>query len=140
MAITKKEQARIDAEIEQLKTRCAFRLTEPALPDIFPKYSDKKIVSGFIPYGGTGVGTHYCVTDGSVCRLAYDSTQWPSLKNDGSGSRHCEPMFSKRVEALRSLRNRIENECAQKLRQIDKMIEKEIANPTPRPDDIKKKD
>lgn len=139
MAISKKEQAAIDAKINELETRCALRFTDgECVPDIIPKSSDGCIVHGFEPYGGSGIGTHFVATDGLISRSAWDKTKWPNmLDKDGSGSRDIPKLYSTRELALRALRKRLEREFGEKLLLVDKMIEAEIANPTPRPENIK---
>lgn len=120
MAISKKEQAAIDAKIEALETMLALRFTQDYSPDI-PPPTDKGMTKGYIPMSGSGRAYEKGVSSAVSHARTYSNDDWPKE----TSSQRPIKMYSTPLLALKALRRRVELEHAKDLHRIDKMIEKE---------------
>lgn len=119
--MTKKEQAALEAAL----TQSALRATSPHSPDVPPGSWDT-LAKGWLPIAAS--------TDAARVEAACSSGRFhatgSTVKTNSQGGRQ---LYSSRLLALRQLRYETEQEAARRLRRIDKMIEQEIATPTPLP-------
>lgn len=118
MAMTKKEQAAMQAAIDRADTLAALRWTQPVAHDVAP------------PVGLTNYSTGW---DFNVHTLKVEPA-WTDTITHGSGPAP-EPgryryaarqgaisLFATKVKALRAMRHEVEKESAAKLLKIDRMI------------------
>jgi hypothetical protein len=113
--MNKKEQA----YIEELHTRLALRWTGPVEKDVPPPIWKpgvfNELLKGF-------TFNSYSLAVNESCSSSIHHSTHDSTKTTTQGAIH---MFSSRMLALKAMRHQVEKECASRLRQIDKMIEKE---------------
>jgi len=118
MAMNKKEQA----VVEDLKLKLALRYTESVEKDIpIPTYGscvDNKLILGYSMNSYSKEVTPSCssVTGHNTCGT------------DRTRSQFAIAQYSTRLLAYKAMRNEVEKRCAKELREIDRLIEKEIEN------------
>lgn len=111
MAMTKAEQA----EMERLKVRAALHWTPEVLPDVPPPEHGGTLTKGWAVVGRGSYG-HVDVACSSATSHALGYT-------DKTTSQQPISLYSTRLLALRAWRHQIEQECAKRLREIDRAIE-----------------
>lgn len=123
MAMNKAEQA----ALEKVLTLAAFYRTQSVERDLIP------------PTAGVGNLSLIKGWDFNVHSPRVEKACSTSISHDfGSWNRTTtqQPrnLYSTKLLALRAMRHAIEQEVCVKLRAVDRMIEAELANPTPGPD------
>lgn len=115
MAMNKKEQAMVEA----LKTEASFYKTLEVLPDLPPPKEMGELTKGYMYRGA--------LSDYPVVEVACSSETGHDVgRNDKTSSQNPIDLFSTKILALRALRHKVEKQACEKLRRIDKMIEKEV--------------
>ncbi len=130
MAISKKEQAAIDAKFKEFEIQLSLRPTRDYQSDIHnPSWKDHQYVFCF---NSSRMQVDKCVLHrGAIGRNFGCDGDWPQEAESRIGG---EIFFSTRELALRAMRRDIELKCGGQLLKIDREIEKEISNPTQRPE------
>lgn len=130
--MTKKEQAAFEDLQRQLREAKALRFTEaPAPPDVAPPQSFSFGLSkGWVVLGDGDF--RYLRIEKACSSSTYHGYDWTN-----TSSQMPKHLYSARLLALRALRHQAECFAARELAKIDKMIEDEIATPTPGPEGIK---
>lgn len=120
--MTKKELQTLEAAL----TQSALRSTCGQLPDVAipPSFSD--LTKGWLPIASSS-------TSARVEPACSSSVHHATGRTDKTTTQQPRRLFSSRLTALRQLRYEAEQEAASRLRSIDRMIEREIENPTPLP-------
>jgi hypothetical protein len=104
------------AEVEPLKVKLALRFTEKIEPDLKkPEAFAKEMTKGW------HFNSHSLLV-GKACSTSINHSTWGDEKTTTQGGIN---MFSSRLLAIKAMRHEVEKECAEKLRKIDIMIEKE---------------
>lgn len=125
MAMTKKEKAAHDAEIDRLTLRLALCWTAPVDPDVpVPKNS----------YGDTGLSKGWLPCFDRVEPACSSSASHGFGSSMRPNSQMPRELYSTRLLALRALRSEAEERFARELKKIDNWIALEIEKPTPLPD------
>ena len=115
MAMNKKEQAMVEA----LRVQAAFHRTVEVLPDVpLPELDAKELSVGYLPVGTRGESAR-------VERACSSRTGHSVGTHDRTTSQNPRTLYSTRMLALQALRYEVEQECALRLRRIDKMMEAE---------------
>lgn len=152
MAMNKAEKAVLDLAL----TVASFYRTQPVPRDLLPPTSDMDRMDGsnaILPPGYGRVrdvnaygGRHNI---GQLVSMGWDFNSYQSPRVEkacsssighdfgnwkGTTTQQPRALFSTKLLALRAMRHEIEMEACRKLRAVDKMIEAEIANPTPGPE------
>lgn len=117
MAMTKKEQAAMQAAIDRAELLAALRWTGPVAKDVAPP---KKGYSE----GWTFNAYSMRVEQGWNDSFAHGSGPAPTDGRFRSGSQQPQWMFSTEAKALAAMRHEVEIEAAQKLLKIDRLIRK----------------
>jgi len=117
MAMNKKEKALV----EDLKTYAALRHTADVKPDVpIPESLSQELSKGYLPVGH--------LSDMARVEPACSSSVHHGIgRQDKTSSQRPVELYSTRMLALRKLRYDAEQECARRLRRIDRMIEDEQA-------------
>lgn len=113
--MTKKELEKI----EKALTEASLRYTAEVKPDITPPsiYLDSNEIRNGYAFNEPSLR----VTEACTSSIYHNDFGWDKTTTHGSRS-----LYSSRLLALKAMRNECEKQCAFKLRQIDRMIEKEI--------------
>jgi hypothetical protein len=119
--MTKKEQARFEAAL----TASALRSTSPVPRDLAPPLNSYERSGPSLTHGWD-FNTYRGTTEKACSSSIYHGFGW-----DHVSSQQPRSLFSTRLLALKAMRYEIEQESAKRLRAVDRMIEEEIANPTP---------
>ena len=115
MAMNKKEQAMVEA----LKTEASFYKTLEVLPDLHPPKETGELTKGYVYMGA--------LSDYPTVVVACSSKTGHNVgRNDETSTKNPIDLFSTKILALRALRHKVEKQACEKLRRIDKMIEKEV--------------
>lgn len=115
MKLSKKKQAELAEQEREACIRAALHWTEPAGgPDVLPPnhYTDE-LRTGYM------FNMYYLRIEEACTSSAYHSVG----RTDKTTSQRPLALYSTRLRALRALRNVVERECAEKLAQIDRLIE-----------------
>lgn len=118
MGITKREQA----HVEQVLTRAALHTTTDVEPDIAPPHRGDT-TRGFLFF--SSASRPYVCQAWSTSTAHGTGDPAAAKRVSCKGARH---LFSTKALALRALRRSVEDECASRLRSIDRMIEQEEAD------------
>jgi hypothetical protein len=115
MAMTKKEQAEMQAAIDRAETLAALRWTNPVPRDVG------------IPETGYSQGWDYNAHSRNVylgwsCRVSHGTGPAPEAGKHRSGSQQPRRMYSTEALALAAMRHEIEQKAAADLLKIDRLI------------------
>ena len=122
MEMTKNEQAE-RAALKQLAYAVAFRFTEPVLPDIpHPKSSHVKTALT----GGWTIN-EYARRVEQACSCGMYHGTGEVMK---TGVQQPLDLFSSKELALRAMRQKLEQQFAKVLAELDQQISQEVVNPT----------
>lgn len=113
MAMNKSERA----TFAYLRTMLALHITEAVEPDIAPPAKSNALRKGWL-FNVHSQRVEIACTSGVSHSFGQD---------DQARSQGTRRLFSSRLLALRALRYATEQECAKKLRDIDRQIETEVA-------------
>lgn len=129
MAMNKAERAAMEKLEQQVARLRALHFTSPVPPDLYAAhYNHEAVVGWFISghaengavvAGSSRVHVHYRFNDEGI--------------RSGCGTQGAKPMYSTRANALRGLRNEVEEAAARRLAAIDAALAIELANPTIHP-------
>ena len=111
MAMNKREKE----ELEAAHVRAALGWSAKSMiePDLTPPKSNEPLTTGYAVLGSSRVD------------IGCSSSRGHSTgRTDRTSSQGARPLYSKKSDALKALRYKIEMEAANNLRNIDKMIEK----------------
>lgn len=117
MAMTKAEKAALEVAL----TECALRRTAEVKPDVPPPGYGSGLSVLTRGFAVVGERSDYPRIDEGCSSSIFHSVR-STTKTDTQGP---ISLYSTRLKALRALRYRVELQCAQRLRKIDKMIEEE---------------
>ncbi len=118
MAMTKAEKAELQGLRDRLALVSALRWTEAVKPDVpVPAHSDPATT-----------GWAYNAPSLRIEQMWSESHAhgWGASRGRGSASQRGRALYSTRLLAVRAMRYEVEQECAAKLAQIDRMIEAEV--------------
>ena len=115
MAMTKKEQAAMQAAIDRAETLAALRWTGPVERDVG------------VPLQGYSEGWDYNAPSGRVWfgwsdRVAHGDGKAPEAGKYRSGSQGSRRMFSTKAKALAAMRHEMEQRAAAALLKVDREI------------------
>lgn len=108
MAMNKKEKQ----EMEELKIKCSLRFTDPVEKDVDIPDDYDTIVNGY-GFNSYSMRIHKSCSSS----IYHNNHEW-----DKTSSQQPIKQYSTELLALKAMRNKVENECAEKLRKIDVMI------------------
>jgi len=116
MAMNKAEKEAMESAL----TAAALRTTSDVFPDVIPPdNTSNRLSTGFITVGS--------MSDSARVDTACSSSIGHGIgRTDKTTSQGSRRLYSSRILALRALRREVENDCANRLRRIDRMIEGEI--------------
>lgn len=127
MAMTKKEKAEMEEMRNRLQILSALRWTEGVKPDLSPKdiLDDQPLDTAYIS-GYTYNAHNGIVSPAWSRRHSHRIGQSVPVSNNSTASQHGLALFSTRLLALKACRHAVELECAKKLEEIDRAIEREV--------------
>lgn len=126
MAMTKKEQAAMQAAIDRADTLAALRWTQKVLPDVpppGPKDSGAKYSAGWI-FSAYSMS----VEQGWSTSVSHGHGKAPEEGQYRLGSQGCRRLYSTQALALAAMRYEIELKTAKDLMEIDRRIAAEQAS------------
>jgi len=118
MAMTKKEKEALEAAL----TVAALRTTTDVAPDVPPP------TNGGLSKGFAVVGERS--DNGRVEPACSSSVHHGIGQHDRTTSQNARHLYSTKILALKALRRAIEQDCAVRLRRVDRMIDAESSNTT----------
>lgn len=144
MAMNKAEKAALDLAL----TVASFYRTVPVERDLPPPTDEMRRMEVLPPGYGRAQGAREAWRNGEIISMGWDFNSYsPRAEKacsgyishnfgdwNGTSSQQPRTLYSTKLKALRAMRHAIEMETCLRLRTVDRMIEAELANPTPGPD------